>query len=1436
MLLAAVVLVATGQRAFADWQVHRQDGRALLEGAERALREQPDDDAIARRLVRIAGQKERRAVIARFRARAQGGGGGYAALAAYARLLLAAGDARAAAAAFDEALRAQPGAVPALVGRARSLAAAGAAKEAIAAYEQALGAEHHPPARRRLIEDELAILAGRGGEPEMAQGSAGLGADRAHGDDPAQAADPAHGADPAQAAELARVVELRRELCDLDPDRDGAAARLADALERAGRPLEAAAALEARVGPGRAFDKLPLALRAARLRVAAGRAADAAPIAARLIEMARQLPAGDTERRREVWSVALLAARRAGTVTALAAELAKSGDRAGAPEWDLLGQVRDELGDLEGALAATRAAVARAPRDADVAHRLVALFDRLGREEEATAEAAALSRRLPDNPRLVVELVDRQMRRGRGDEAGAALDRAIARFARDRGALLDLATVASRWGDDQRALGAWQRLCRLDPGNEVAIIGLGEAQFQGGHKDEARRTWAALRDRQHGSVAGRLRFAEVLLEHDFILEATAEARRAQAESASDPAPHRLLAQVFEREKKIDDAVTEWNAVLALAGDAANRNPGAGASEGRAAATEGRAAAGEGRATAGEGRAAAGEGRASAGEGRAAAGEGRASAGEGRATAGEGRAAAGEGRALAREARVRLLALYARQGRGRLEGQIRKLAEAARAHPEDAEAALFLAEAQQRAGDTAGAMATLRELIARAAPDGAATRDAAFDVVVTDAEFALVHLLKRGGQLDEATAHLQEIGRRSPGRARDAELQLAELELARYDTAQALAHAARAATGADGPMLARIADLESRAGDPARATASYRAAVTRGAGPVAALALIRLLERSGDTVAAAGALDDLFRLPDDDEAVTEAGRLAIDLGELAGTLPDLEQRLAERLAARDTPARRRLLVTLLKRLLPPLYRDPAADGVRARLAPHALRALLDLVTSGDQPADPAALELVGMLGNADATPAIARLLSSSLSSPADAAAPAVPRRPRTAPATRADGRAPQPVARRAATGPAVPAGRSGPEARMGADARLSAVLALGRLGDPRGRAVLERLVTTADPNLRAATVWALGRIPGPRSRPLLLTALQDRRAEVVMAAALGLGRLGDADDGAALCRLAADGHAPVGVRRAAIVALGRTASRRTTAALFGLVDRGDDELARAAALALAWSQDPAATDGLLARALLPRSFALGDAGAPLAGLDAVRIGAGPPDEARTLPPAHLDLDAVLAGLVTPPPHGDLTPLVHAHAGALVETLARALAREGDARGEAAAALDGLGDGLGLGALAEVGDGISAPDAAATVREIVLPLADRLAPLLDAPEPETRAAALRVLARLGDERVTPARVAAAARDTSPLLAGAAAFAAGQMARARPGTAPQLAAALAPALADESWRRRLAAVDALAALGPAGLPALERARADGNSIIRAAADEARRRPRGD
>jgi hypothetical protein len=134
----AAIVVAAPAPGLADWQVHRTDSSALLERAERALLESPDNDQLARRVIQIAGGKGRAGVRERFKGRAQralqaGGPGAYAPLAAYARLLLATGDGKAAAAAFSDVLRVAPQSPAALAGRAQALAVAGDEAAALAA-------------------------------------------------------------------------------------------------------------------------------------------------------------------------------------------------------------------------------------------------------------------------------------------------------------------------------------------------------------------------------------------------------------------------------------------------------------------------------------------------------------------------------------------------------------------------------------------------------------------------------------------------------------------------------------------------------------------------------------------------------------------------------------------------------------------------------------------------------------------------------------------------------------------------------------------------------------------------------------------------------------------------------------------------------------------------------------------------------------------------------------------------------------------------------------------------------------------------------------------------------------------------------------------------------------------------------------------------------
>ncbi len=1046
--------------------------------------------------------------------------------------------------------------------------------------------------------------------------------------------------------------------------------------------------------------------------------------------MVRELPAADAERRRAVWTVAFAVARSRGALPELAREL----ERAPGPvEWDVLGRVRDAQGDLEGALAATRAALTAAPRDVEIGRRVVALYDQLGNEQDATATLEDLVRRLPDDSSLAVDLIERQTKHGHRAEAAAAFDRAIARFGGSRSALQQLATLASRSGEDRRALKTWQRLYKLDPGNEIVIVGLGESQFQVGQKNEARATWAALRERVRPPVRGHLRLAEVLLEHDLTADAIAEAKRGQALEPKNVDPHRLLAQIFEHQKKVNEAVAEWNTVLVLAD---RKLPG---NEQHA--------------------------------------------------------------ALRREARVRLLGLLVRQGRGRMDAQIRQLRDDARAHPDDLEVPLFLAEAQQRTGDSAGAITTLKELLARmsAAQPAADSRD-----VAVEAGFALVQLLKRAGQLDEAVARLDEIARLAPARAREAHLQIADIALARYDVTRALSHATAAAAAADPQTLARVGDLQARAGADDLAIATYRAALARDTNPAATLSLSRLLVRRGDEREAADALAGLLRASRDDDAIAEAGRLAIELADLRGRLPELESELAEAQAAgQDTPARRKLLAALLRRLLPPMYRDPAADDARNAIGRRVLRPLLEIITETDQIPDRAVIDLIGMLGNGDAAPALVRLAVREKESS---------------------------IPTRAAMRPLGTLGTTG-----GVDAQLAALLALARLGDPRGRPAFARFMApNNDRRFRAIAIWGLGRLSDVVAAQELIPALDDRQVEIVAAACLGLGRHPSAASLPPLLALAADARRPAETRRAAIIGLGHAATRsevardRASPALLELLDSGDPEVAEAAGLSLAWSRDPRGLLALLSRALLPHRFALSDAAGPLAALAAWQASAAPPDEARRLSGTQVDIDALVA-VPGVPPAADLAPVWRGHTRELQDLLADALARGGEARREALTVLDNRPDTPALGALTPEADVAVGPETAAAVREVVLPMADKLAALLDDAEPETRAAALRVLAKLGDERVTPARIATAAFDATPGLAGAAVLAAARLTNARPAMAPSIATALAPVLGDESWRRRMAAVDTLAVLGPAGVPLLERARGDKHAVVRGAVLEA-------
>jgi tetratricopeptide (TPR) repeat protein/HEAT repeat protein len=1296
-LAGGVAVLAGGSRARGEWEVRRTHSSRLPEQATGALLARPDDEQLARQLIRLAGPAGTDPLRGRFQTRANAPDARYGDVAAYATLLAALGAHQDAAEQYARAALLRPTDPSAFLGRARALTAAGHRSEALEAYDEALQRTVAARARRPILEKELMLLS--------------------------------------QPGDLARELAIRRELAGLEPHADAPAENLADVLARLGRPGDAAEVLEARLASGHRATRLDLALRAAELRDAAGERELAAAALAALL---RQLPQTARQARLGVWLSAVKIARHRDALPELAETLARD---PGPVEWDVLGQVRDELGDLEGALEAARAAARQRP-SVNLARRILELLDRLGRDDDAATAHETLARLAPHEPRWTLELVERALRRGHRKQGEDVFDSATARFGRNLSALVPLAELASRWGEDQRALATWERVRRLAPRDERGILGLGETQFAQGKKLLAVATWQALRGLERSPVAGHLRLGDVLLEHDLLTEALAEAQQAQALTPKQARPHRLLAQIMERQAKHDAAVREWDTVLDMS-------------------------------------------------------------------------TAPDQTADRREARARILALLFRWSRGRLDERLRLLEGQLRRDPGDRETALFLAEAQQRTGNQSGAVATLRAIVDHDAAAagrterpgssgvGEAQREASSDVAL-----ALVRLLRASGQTEEAVRRLEEFVRRFPARAREAHVQLADVELSRHDEALALSHAEQAArlAPADGQALARIAAIQERAGDEAHALDTYRQAFEQDGNAPAAFALARLLQRRGAVRDAADVLRRIFQTATDDEVIVEAGRRAMEIEEYLGHLPEMERAVASVLFSGPRgPTYRRVFVDILRRLLPPLYRaapdDGAATAERTRLAQHGLRPLIELVTDADVQPDRTLIDLLGMLGNKDAAPVLARIAAPATDRPRD--------------------------------------DRASPTPPLAKDAQIAAVIALGRLGDERGREVLEKLVAAPEAPLRAAAVWALGRLADSHAGPLLTTALRDGRAEVAAMACLGIGRLHGQGGAALLAGVAADVARPVGVRRAAIAGMALSNDRGATPALLALAESGDEDLERSAIAALGVLRDPRALPLLLTRALVvDKAIDVGRDGDDASGgdetpavmaLELWATGGALPDEGRAIDSPHLDLEAILSGLTPVRARANPSTIWLERTRDLGAILNAALARPGPRQRRALEALDSRQDGPGLGPL--VPGGVAPLPAAtlAAVREVANGSRDRVATLMDDANPEIQALALSVLAKIDDARVTPDRLAVAAASAPPLR-NAAILAARRRVLRAPGSARSLAQSLEAALgARKGWESRLGLVDALAVVGVSGAPVLERALRDPSPMVRAAAADA-------
>jgi tetratricopeptide (TPR) repeat protein len=730
--------------------------------------------------------------------------------------------------------------------------------------------------------------------------------------------------------------------------------------------------------------------------------------------------------------------------------------------------------------------------------------------------------------------------------------------------------------------------------------------------------------------------------------------------------------------------------------------------------------------------------------------------------------------LAREARQHVVTLWGLRGQStqRMNGLAKRFA----ATPPDLDAGRLLAEAELRARSFAAAERTLVRIS---------------ELLPTDIEalkrLETVYVQER--KLAEATGVLARLVTLEPKHAREYYQRMAEYSAELYKDDDAVRYAARAVELApdDAEGHAKLGRMYRRRQETERAIGELRQAIQKNdrAFPVH-LELAELLLDKGQLDEADLFLRRVIRASPDEELVSRAARLSVQLNLGRGTLESLEREILPlALANPERPLFRRLLVEIYGAIAYPLVHrvrtgTPAeAEEARralAKLGDRAVKPLLDALADDRASQQQVAITLLSHVASKSAGPSL------------------------------------------------VAYAKSNAEASL----RTRAMIAAGMLRDPtllpKFEAVLfgdgRATADDADP-IAVAAAWAVARMGSPKARPLLARLLASEAPSLRALAALGLGILHDTSATPELARLVGSADAGNLARAAAARALGMLNARGEIEAISALARAASPELRGSALLALAELKAPDATSAFADASVDPDPALRRVAAAAAAAWTSGTFRA--PSDPLPAPDERVDVRELLDAW-RPGPYSVAERLV------ALERLAPALSRASESAAQssperARAVVDALGLAPGGTPVPALCDDFGGDDLA-RARRVIDGIGANLVPALAAltrhPYAPIRAGAL---AFLGSRQEPVARdaVVNALGDADPSVRRAA------LAVART-TDPAVASAVAARLTrEEDWALRVAAAEALArAPGVAsGVSELTRAATtDGYALVREAA----------
>jgi tetratricopeptide (TPR) repeat protein len=243
----------------------------------------------------------------------------------------------------------------------------------------------------------------------------------------------------------------------------------------------------------------------------------------------------------------------------------------GFDEWQVLASLWDELGDAPRAEEAFKRALLADPHQIETRKRLIALYERGGRDGEALAELRKLVQSAPGEPRFRLELAERLWKAEPHSKEAIGVAHGVGKETRDPSVHQALAELYTRWGLTDDALAEREKLVQLEPNEEAHLVNLGELYWTRGKKDRALETWKrilSLKSDKREKLEARV--GDVFGEHDLPAEALDAYQRAARLAPNDLTIQKGLAGALERQHRDAEAETLWEQVYERAAAAKQR--------------------------------------------------------------------------------------------------------------------------------------------------------------------------------------------------------------------------------------------------------------------------------------------------------------------------------------------------------------------------------------------------------------------------------------------------------------------------------------------------------------------------------------------------------------------------------------------------------------------------------------------------------------------------------------------------------------------------------------------------------------------------------------------------------------------------------------------------------------------------------------------------